>query len=693
MRAQNGQMIQVYDPLTSRQVAGGAFLRDQFPGNVIPASRINPISKKMLSFWPEPNLPGDPVTSILNFISNASEKYGVDQFNVRSTTPSPTPTASSAACPGTVPSLRRRTSTATPETQASGRQLFTQRNVALNDTHAFSPHTFATFRAGFIRLRDSGQPFSIGYDPAELGFPSSFVNAFSLPAFPSITVNNYTITNVGFGTGSIGPVVGALLNNISNGYTAQSDVTHIRGKHVFKVGMEYRLFRLHGFRPAIPTFTFSPNFTQGPDPTKGSPTAGDSFASYLLGTAANGNVQMKPTQDTQTYYFGAFLQDDYKITSRLTLNLGLRHETENLRTDRYNRLNYLDFNSRSPLQAPGLPELRGGLRFTGVDGNPREQARVNHMLEPRFGFAYMARSTTVIRGGYGIFAAPRTGWDFGSFGQAGYSATTSLIASIDGITPNVNLSDPYPNGFVRPSGSSLGMLTDVGGGLNSIDRDQKSIYLQQWNFNIQQSLPGDVVIDAAYAGSKGTHLLQALQYNQLPDQYLSKGNELITRVPNPFYGLIPATQALGTATVAAGQLLRPYPQFNGFATIGSTSGSSIYHSFQMRVEKRFSHGFTSLLSYTNGKLIDDGGPGRNAFFGSVPNFQNNNNRKLERSISSQEVSQRLSIAATYDLPLGKGKRFLLERPFVRKPDRGRVADQRDQLLPRRRSPRIDHVGE
>ncbi|MCL5742806.1 MAG: carboxypeptidase regulatory-like domain-containing protein, partial [Acidobacteria bacterium] len=194
-------------------------------------------------------------------------------------------------------------------------------------------------------------------------------------------------------------------------------------------------------------------------------------------------------------------------------------------------------------------------------------------------------------------------------------------------------------------------------GLSSIDRDQKSIYVQQWNFDIQRTLPGDVVIDAAYAGSKGTHLIQGLQYNQLPDQYLSLGNKLIQRVPNPFLGKIPATQALGGPLVAYGQLLRPYPQFNGFATVGSTSGSSLYHSLQMRVEKRFSHGFSALLSYTNGKLIDDGAPNRISFFGPVPNFQDNNNRQPERSISSQEISQRLSLAYTLELPFGPGKVF------------------------------------
>ncbi len=655
MRGQNGQPILVYDPFTSRQLPSGAYLRDQFPANRIPADRVNPISRKMMSFWPAPNVAGHPVTQANNFISNAAETFAVDQVGGRidhafshsnrlfgrvswnSSLITPPNIYGNIANPG------------------SGRQLFTQRNIALNDTHAFTPHTFATFRIGFARLRDSGQPFSLGYNPAEVGLPAYLVSMFPAPTFPPFQVSDYTVTNVGFGTGTLGPVVGALLNNVSNAYTAQSDVTIIRGAHVLKAGFEYRLFRLHGFRPNLPVFNFDRRFTQGPDPTRGSPNAGESVASFLLGTANGGSVNVLPTQDTQSYYSAAFFQDDYKLTRRLTVNLGARLEIESLRTDRYNRLNYLDLASPSPLQAPGVGQLRGGLKFMGVDGNPRQQARVNRFLSPRFGFAYQLNPATVVRGGYGIFVAPRTGWDFGRFGQTGYSATTSLVSSIDGITPNVTISHPYPNGFVTPTGNSLRMLTDVGTGLTGIDRDQKSIYVQQWNFNLQRTLPGNVVVEASYAGSKGTRLWQNLQFDQLPDRYLALANELIRRVPNPFFGIIPATQALGTPTIAYGQLLRPYPHFNGVTTTGSTSGSSIYHSFQMRVEKRLSRGLSALLAYTNGKLIDDGAPGRLASHGSVPNFQNHNNRKLERAVSSQEVSQRLSIAYTYQLPFGPGR--------------------------------------
>ncbi len=654
-RANSGQVIQVFDPVSTRAVAGGGYVRDPFPGNAIPAGRFNNVAKNILSYWAEPNLAGHPVTGIQNFISNASEAYDVDQVNARidhafTDTNRIFARVSWNSSLTTPPNIFGNV--ANP---ASGPQIFTQRNVAVNDTHGFSPNTFATFRAGFARLRDHGEPISLGFDATKLGLPAYFAKGQEAQSFPAIQVNGYTVTSVGFGTSSIGPVTGALLNNISNAYTAQSDVTHMRGKHIVKSGFEYRLFRLHGFRPNLGNFNFTAGFTQGPDPTRGSPTVGHAFASYLLGTASGGGVYARPTQDTQTQYYAAFFQDDYRITTRLTLNLGVRFEREDLRTDRWNRLNYLDFTTPSPLQVEGLGQLRGGLQFVGVNGNPREQARWYNFFSPRFGFAYQLDALTVLRGGYGIFVAPRTGWDFGNFGQTGYSANTALVASDDGVTPRNFIDNPYPNGFVLPSGNSLGMLTNIGGGLDSIDRDQKATYIQQWNFDVQRSLPYDMVVDVAYAGSKGTHLLQNLQYNQLPDRYLALGNELIRRVPNPFFGKIPATQALGTSVTTVGQLLRPYPHFTGFSTTGSTSGSSIYHSMQSRFEKRFSHGFSFLAAYTIAKLIDDGANGIQNFFGPVPSFQNHNNRKLERSISSQEVPQRLSLAYNYELPIGKGK--------------------------------------
>jgi hypothetical protein len=653
--AQNGRLVEVFDPLTVQQVGTG-YQRSVFPGNLIPASRFNTVSKNILPFWSGPTHPGDPVTRVNNFVKNSTETYTVNQFNGRvdhSFNDSNRLFGRFSWNESWVTPPVVFNDTANP---ASGPQLFTQRNFALNDTHSFSPTTFATFRLGFARLRDYNNPLVTDFDMTQLGLPAYYRDIHAARVFPSITVNNYAVSNIGFGTSSVGPVSGTIINNISNSYTAQTDVTHTRGRHVLKAGFEYRLFRSHGYRPFLPTLTFTPAWTQGPNPQQGSVNAGNSFASFLVGLAGGGSAQLNATQDIQTCYYGAFIQDDYKLTPRLTLNLGLRFEVENLRTDRYDRLNILDLTSPSPLQVPGLGQLRGGLAFVNVGGRSREQAAVAYNWSPRFGFAYQWTPKTVFRGGYGIFFAPRTGWDFTQLGQTGFSATTAHVSSPDGVTPTTYYSDPYPNGLVQPTGASLGLLTNVGGGIGAPDYGQQGLYMQHWNFSLQRQLVADMVIDIAYAGSKGAHLWQNLQYNQLPDQYLSLRTDLQRVIPNPFRGIIPATQALGGATTTYGQLLRPYPHFTGINTIGSTSGSSTYHALEIRAEKRFSHGVNFLASYTWAKQIDDGAPGaRISWIGDVPNFQNNNDRRSERSVNSQLADHRLSIAAGWELPFGRGK--------------------------------------
>lgn len=656
---QRGELITIYDPLTTRPSGTGAGnIRDAFPGNIIPSSRFDKVAANLIKYYPSPNLPGEPGTGLYNFLSNKSEHYDVDQLNLRIDYNLSSRfqmfgrfswNSSEIVPPNVFNNI------ANP---ASGPQIFTQRNFGLSATWSLTPRTFGSFRLGYLRYRDHSEPLSMGFDVTQVGFPAYMRDEIPTRTLPSINITGYSVSNIGFGTSSLGPVSGAILNNITNTYSGQADVSHVRGLHVLKAGYEARVFRISGFRPLIPTFNFNKAMTQGPNPNNTSDRVGNAVASFLLGTGSGGNVTFRANQDCQSYYMATFFQDDYKVTQKLTLNLGARLDYESARTDRYNRLNWLDLTSPVPLSVPGVGPLRGGLKFVGVDGNPRTQMDVAPYLSPRFGIAWRVLRKMTFRGGYGIFVTPRYGGEFTNYGQIGFLATTQYVASINSITPNAFLSNPFPNGFVKPTGSSEGLLTNIGGAISSVERSQHNSYVQQWNFNIQRMLGGNLIAEAAYAGSKGTHLPQTLRYSQLPDQYLQLGNELQRTVANPFYGIIPETQPVGKATTTVAQLLRPYPQFTDVDSTYATAGSSIYHSMQLRVQRRFVQGVTFLVSYTNGKLIDDGSPGRLSFFGNVPNFQNNNNRRLERSISSQEVSQRLSISYTVQLPIGKGRRLL-----------------------------------
>ena len=239
-------------------------------------------------------------------------------------------------------------------------------------------------------------------------------------------------------------------------------------------------------------------------------------------------------------YYGAYFQDDWKVTSKLTLNLGIRYDYNSPWTERYNRITDLNYTSPSPLQVPGL-NLMGGLAFPGVNGVPRGQFNpVRTNFAPRFGFAYAMDHSTVLRGGYGIFYAPITGGGYNGSAVpiSGFQATTTMIGTIDNITPANYLSNPFPQGFQRATGSSLGLLTLLGQPITGMDRGRTTPYAEQWNFDIQRLLPANFLVEIAYAGSRGLHLFGTLNYDQLPNQLLSQGSKLLTPVANPFFGQI-----------------------------------------------------------------------------------------------------------------------------------------------------------
>jgi hypothetical protein len=292
-----------------------------------------------------------------------------------------------------------------------------------------------------------------------------------------------------------------------------------------------------------------------------------------------------------------------------------------------------------------MPELRGGLKFVAVDGNPRgwnDPDRNN--FAPRFGFAYQPFSKTVIRGGYGLMYLPGGTSNNGyGAGQEGFSVATTPVTTADGgLTPFTLLSDLFSTGLDQPTGSSLGMRTLLGQGIRGDPRWVRVGYMQEWSFNVQRELPGKVHVEAGYVGSRGVKIPATFQLNTLPDQYLSLKQGLLDQVPNPFASVV-TSGTLSRPTVTRGQLLRPYPHYTGVSFSQNRAGASTYHSFQMRIERRFSNGLSLLAAYTNAKLISDTDGLKSG--GWIPGevsvgAQNPNNRRLERSVAPQDVSQR-----------------------------------------------------
>ncbi|MEO7145624.1 MAG: carboxypeptidase regulatory-like domain-containing protein, partial [Bryobacteraceae bacterium] len=360
----------------------------------------------------------------------------------------------------------------------------------------------------------------------------------------------------------------------------------------------------------------------------------------------------------RAYYGG----DQYQINSRLTLNYGFRLDQMGPWSERFDRLSVLIPNAVSPLASvTGLP-LMGKFGLVNSPDRPsRNNTDLHNLPAPRLGLAYRIMDKTVIRTGYGIFWLPSEVANTGPQSDPVNAYTTPFVGTTDGsLTPFNRLSNPFPSGIVQPPGhnANFQQLFEGQGFSASLPHDP-SAYAQQWNFGIQHELPGSVAVEVDYAGSKGTHLPgPAQQLDQLPDQFLSMGAALQQLVPNPFFGQV-QVGALANPTVARGQLLRPFPQYTGYSVLSPMDRNSIYHSAQVKVEKRFNKGGSILGSYTWAKLISDTDT-LTAWL--EPNggasVQDSNNIRLERSLVNYDVAHRLVISYALDLPFGKDQKFL-----------------------------------
>ncbi len=443
-------------------------------------------------------------------------------------------------------------------------------------------------------------------------------------------------------------------------------------RHQLKFGFEGRLLRVNTNEAGqtVGNYSFGRNFTQGPNPLAASATAGDGFASFLLGLGTGTHTRFFKVLSVQNHYWGFYLADDFKVSSKLTLNLGLRYELETPRTERYNRLNYFDPQAPSPLAGPsGTANLKGGLVFATENDRSQFDTDRNNWA-PRIGFAYQAASKTVVRGAYGVFYSPSLQAAGGTVSGPGYRSNTSWLSSLDGVTPNHYLRNPFPNGFVPVSGSSLGLLTALGSSIGAPISTVKTPYSLQWNFGIQQELPGGILLETTYVSNRGLQLIDGaagagLPLNQLRPEHLALGAQLLQNVPNPFFGLI-TTGTLAARDVQRRFLLRPFPQFDDVSAQAASGGTSIYHSFQLKAEKRLSRSLAFLAAYTNAKLIEDASSANAQGFGQIATRQNIYDRRAERAISPNDISQRLVFSYIYELPFGRGR--LLGR------DWNRVAD-------------------
>lgn len=649
-----GAPVIIYNPFSTRPLPGGGFVRDPFPGNVIPLNLQSRAGRSLASFYGAPNAPGEGPARINNLRYTPRNFINSDQWSFR--------------VDHRISDRLNLFGRVTRNTGDSGNNgpynniadpvlgVIANRvvNGVVNATAVLTPQRILNVRLGVTRRFEGRTPLAAGkVNLTELGFSPSIAAAVQEQLFPFTSVANYT---------SLGTPAGDRIRRGNTIYTAVAEQTEIRGRHTFVFGADVRLYDQTPFQAGAPSgnYSFGLAQTQGPNPLAPSLTAGNGLASLLLGFGS-GSINSVPALAIRNMYYGLFFNDDIKL-GRLTLNAGLRWDYEQPRTERYNRFGNFDFNSPFPLRVAGFENLRGVLRFAGRDGLPRGQFDPTYAnFGPRFGLAYRLADRTVLRSGYAVFFAPRFGTTSGQgFGTPGFEIVTPWISSIDGVTPLNLLDNPYPTGLLQPPTNEAERL-QTGLGINIMDRGNKSnIYNQQWNFTLQREIAG-LLVEAGYAGNKGTRLPISFDFNAVHPQYQSLGAALAQQVPNPFLGLT-TVGPLAQPTVARLTLLRPFPHYGTIGTynpaLAQNRGSSNYHAFQLRLEKRLARGQNFILTYTNSKLIDDGSGrifGETAF---TPPVQNAYNLRAERSLSEGDISQRLVLSHTVELPFGRGHRML-----------------------------------
>lgn len=708
----------IYDPL-SVDPAALSGIRTQFPGNVIPTNRINPTSAFLLKFIP---LPTNSATTN-NFVKAASTGGNVDEYVTRADVN----ISGNSRLFGRFAYWKMLSLAQDPFGTGFCKDRCSEntrsKSAVIGYNHAFTPTTIADFNLSISRFHYLRLPINSGFDMTAEGWPAAYNAAVPdterTPLTPCFGTSDPTVTC------SQGQ---SAIDDHNTQWNFSPQVTMIRGRHTFTWGGQLEM----GYDNYLQTNTggglisFAGTWTENIAKGAGDPATGKDFADFLLGFGQGQGSQFGnqttgslvisgPVSGKQTYralYFG----DNWKITTKFTLNLGLRYELQGPWSERFDKMTY--FNPRVANSSvtgcsgvPGSP-CPGDLFLvkTGVNDTRNNLPLSKTQFMPRLGFAYGLNQKTVIRGGFGMFYIP----NYVSFGTNPYidpvsSSTNNFFASIDqGLTPSssLNASDctltaPGAANFTCTTPGPFGAALVPVPGRNpqpnvsqyAINQSnlaatgytvQKYGYLEQWNLDIQRELPAGFFVDLAYAGSHGVHLPRFdTTINQIPDNFIAQAasqynpalpnpNQNVTIaqvIPNPFQCPLCSTPnslpgGLSPGVLIQGQLDRPFPEYANVRLNGQGCCGSSYNAFQATVQRRFSGGGTLLVAYTNSKLLAntdtltswlEGGT-----TGGVGEVQDWNNLKAERSLSSQDVSQRLAISYVLDLPFGRGKKFLSE---------------------------------
>ncbi len=661
--------LTIYNPLVPDNADG---TRQPFSGNVIPTANLDPAALKFAAQFPLPNTPTSGAYHPNNYFASGLDPNNAQKFDIRLDYDRSEKQrifgrfSFARLYFGSAP-LFGATNIFDPNYY---RNTTNSRNILLADDYTVNPHSVLQLRFSFTRhFEDQVDPGQIPYDMTKLGFPASLQAESTYPTIPYIGFGNLT-SAIGGGTGG-----GWDFYFASENSDAIANYTTLLGKHSLSVGLEYQKMLLNDGMPAAPSGSY------GFDDSATSSTAfagdGSDFASFLIGMGEiPGNESENFTKDffaaESNPYYGAFIQDSYHPRKNLTITLGLRWDIFGGRTERHNRLEYFD--PTLQYSSSGVP-LTGGEVFAGVHSSRSPFLTNMKDFGPRAAVAWQPTGHLVVRAGSGIYYGPSTHLVAGPFFNSnGFFTSTTWNATTynaDGNTVMVTpLSNPFPGGVVEPTGASLGPATGIGSTLNTELHSQRDPTTYDFNLGLEYQFPGNVVFSAAYVGSRGHFLpLGSADLDQLSLGTIGTyGMGLLNNsVPNTWEPALPPTSAYyGQSTVPQYMAVTPFPQYSnglntGVGVNGYPGGDSEYDSLQMKVEKRLTKDFTTLASYTWGKIMTDDANPPLSFIGyhGVGAPQDWRNLSLEHSVGPQDVTNNFSWQLSYDLPVGHGRAYNL----------------------------------
>lgn len=656
-----GAPITIYNPYGASTDASGNPVRSPFPGNRIPQSLFSPVAQNVTKYMPLPNAttPGVQYSTnnrlnptyaaedkfynlILKFDWNFGDKHRAFFRHASNDRTEDRCTNDICDAPG-----------------QSGQQPFQRINDAYvaDWVGTLTPTLVVNVRASYNRFIEKGfGRANEKFDLASLGLPSSLIGQLPQPAYFGVwAFDGYTTLGR---TQSI---------NITNNYSLMGNVTKITGQHTLKFGLDWR--RGHYIQQntgEILRFTAQRQWTQRLW-NQGEATAGDGYASFLLGgVGGSSNYPLYPFN--RQWYIAPYLQDDWKVSRRLTLNLGLRWDYNGPPDEKYNRMNR-GFNAMavSPIASmipadmlalyPQLRNLSGGLEFAGVNGNSRLAGNPDYFTwQPRAGAAFQISNKLVMRGGYGLYMMNPNN---DSLKFAGFSTSTALVNSLDSgrtLARNDLLSNPFPTGIFVPAGAATGYNTFVGNNTNWYNPNMRVPYVNQFSFGFQYQLTDTSTLEVSYVGSRTIGANGERAYN-IPSLDVRKRCNLLeggspdycnTQVPNPFRGLAPfaGTGLFTAANVSRYQISRPFPQFTGDMIEQGRNDSNIwYNSLQINYNQRIGRGLTLLGNYTLSKMVERWG------------FQDAFTNRQQQGLYFNDRPHYMKFSAVYDLPFGRGQKF------------------------------------